>query len=40
MKKRVTGIGGVFFKSPDNKKLKEWYAQHLGIPSKRKALKL
>jgi predicted enzyme related to lactoylglutathione lyase len=29
--KRVTGIGGIFFKSDDPKKLKEWYNKHLGI---------
>jgi len=29
--KRVTGIGGVFFKSTDPKALGEWYARHLGI---------
>lgn len=29
---RVTGIGGVFFKSPDPKALGEWYRRHLGIP--------
>jgi predicted enzyme related to lactoylglutathione lyase len=29
--KRVTGIGGVFFKSRDPQKLKEWYQKHLGI---------
>lgn len=29
--KRVTGIGGVFFKSGDPKKLKEWYRTHLGL---------
>ena len=28
---RVTGIGGVFFKSPDPKALTAWYAGHLGI---------
>ena len=28
---RVTGIGGVFLKSPDSKRLTEWYAKHLGI---------
>jgi predicted enzyme related to lactoylglutathione lyase len=28
---RVTGIGGIFFKSEDPKKLKEWYRQHMGI---------
>jgi catechol 2,3-dioxygenase-like lactoylglutathione lyase family enzyme len=30
--KRVTGLGGFFFKTPDPAKLKEWYARHLGIP--------
>jgi len=29
--KRVTGIGGVFFKSNDAKKLNEWYVKHLGF---------
>lgn len=29
--KRVTSIGGVFFKSRDPQKLKEWYARHLGL---------
>jgi catechol 2,3-dioxygenase-like lactoylglutathione lyase family enzyme len=28
---RVTGIGGIFFKSPDPKALGEWYKRHLGI---------
>jgi predicted enzyme related to lactoylglutathione lyase len=28
---RVTGIGGVFFKSKDPKELMAWYAQHLGL---------
>lgn len=32
MKKRVTGIGGVFFKSQNPKKLKEWYKERLGLP--------
>jgi predicted enzyme related to lactoylglutathione lyase len=27
----VTGIGGVFFKSDDPQRLKEWYRRHLGI---------
>jgi catechol 2,3-dioxygenase-like lactoylglutathione lyase family enzyme len=27
----VTGIGGVFFKSDDPKRLREWYRRHLGI---------
>ena len=29
--KRVTGIGGIFFKCKDPKKLKEWYQAHLGL---------
>jgi len=29
--KRVTGIGGVFFKAKDAKVLQAWYKQHLGI---------
>ncbi|MCG2430007.1 VOC family protein [Aequorivita xiaoshiensis] len=31
MKNRVTGIGGVFFKSKDPDKTKEWYKNHLGL---------
>lgn len=29
--KRVTGIGGVFFKAKDPKALADWYRIHLGI---------
>lgn len=29
--KRVTGIGGVFFKSDDPEKLYQWYEKHLDI---------
>lgn len=29
--KRVTGIGGVFFKSEDPKNMQDWYNKHLGI---------
>ena len=29
--KKVTGIGGLFFKSKDPVKLKEWYKNHLGF---------
>lgn len=29
--KRVTGIGGIFFKSPDPQRLSEWYRDHLGL---------
>jgi len=28
---RVTGIGGVFLRSPDSKAMAKWYAEHLGI---------
>ena len=28
---RVTGIGGIFFKSPDPKALSAWYRDHLGL---------
>jgi catechol 2,3-dioxygenase-like lactoylglutathione lyase family enzyme len=31
--KRVTGIGGIFFKSKDPQALREWYRAHLGIES-------
>lgn len=30
--KRVTGIGGIFFKSKDPAGLAAWYEKHLGIP--------
>ena len=29
---RVTGIGGVFFRSADSRALGAWYKQHLGVP--------
>ena len=29
--KRVTGIGGIFFKAKDAPSLQAWYKQHLGI---------
>ncbi len=28
----ATGIGGVFIRAKDAKKLREWYQQHLGLP--------
>jgi len=28
---RITGVGGIFFKSPDPKKLSAWYRDVLGI---------
>src|SRR3982751_6313612 len=29
--KKVTGIGGVFFKCKDPKKVTDWYQKHLGL---------
>lgn len=29
--KKVTGIGGIFFKCKDPKKITEWYQKHLGL---------
>ncbi|CAN5222364.1 hypothetical protein BH09BAC3_BH09BAC3_37880 [soil metagenome] len=29
--RKVTGLGGVFFKSSNPKELNQWYAEHLGI---------
>lgn len=29
--KKVTGIGGIFFKCKDPKKVTEWYQKHLGL---------
>jgi predicted enzyme related to lactoylglutathione lyase len=29
--KKVTGIGGIFFKCKDPKKMREWYQVHLGL---------
>ena len=29
--KKVTGIGGIFFKCKDPNKIKEWYKTHLGL---------
>ena len=29
--KRVTGIGGIFIKSRDPERLKDWYKAHLGL---------
>ena len=30
-KNKVTGIGGIFFKSKDPEKMKEWYSKNLGL---------
>ena len=32
MKKRVTGLGGFFFKTKNPDKIKKWYGKHLGLP--------
>jgi predicted enzyme related to lactoylglutathione lyase len=29
--KRVTGVGGIFFKCKDPKAAREWYTKHLGL---------
>ena len=29
--KRVTGLGGIFFKTKDPDHMKEWYQRHLGL---------
>lgn len=31
--KKVTGLGGIFFKCEDTKKMRDWYARNLGIES-------
>jgi predicted enzyme related to lactoylglutathione lyase len=31
---RILGIGGIFFKSADQAKAREWYAKHLGLADK------
>jgi len=31
MKKRVTSLGGIFFKTPSTEKTKDWYEKHLGF---------
>ncbi|MCU0427144.1 MAG: VOC family protein [Candidatus Kapabacteria bacterium] len=33
--KRVTGIGGIFFKAHDTEKMREWYTKHLAIPEEQ-----
>lgn len=32
MKKRVTGLGGFFFKTKNPDEIKSWYKTHLGLP--------
>lgn len=31
--KKVTGIGGIFFKCTDPKKMNAWYEKNLGVPA-------
>lgn len=33
MSKKVTGIGGIFFKCQDPEKMKDWYNKNLGVPT-------
>jgi len=33
MEKRVTGIGGIFFKCQNKDAMRKWYNDHLGIPT-------
>ena len=33
IKPKVTGIGGIFFKSENPKEMREWYAKNLGVPA-------
>ena len=33
--KKVTGIGGIFFKCKDPNKMKEWYKTHLGLSAEQ-----
>ena len=30
-RKKVTGVGGIFFKCKDTEKMKDWYNQNLGL---------
>lgn len=30
--RRITGLGGIFFKAKHTKKLGAWYKKHLGLP--------
>jgi predicted enzyme related to lactoylglutathione lyase len=32
---RVTGIGGIFFKTKEPEKIKKWYREYLGIPMEK-----
>jgi len=31
--KKVTGLGGIFFKCDDPKNMNEWYTKNLGLPT-------
>jgi catechol 2,3-dioxygenase-like lactoylglutathione lyase family enzyme len=37
---RILGIGGIFFKSADQKQMREWYGKHLGIEDKGEGVML
>ena len=30
--RKVTGLGGIFFKCDDPHRMNQWYARHLGLP--------
>lgn len=32
MNKRVTGLGGFFFKTKNPEEIRNWYGKHLGLP--------
>jgi lactoylglutathione lyase len=37
---RILGIGGVFFKSANRDRMREWYSQHLGLADKGQGMML
>ena len=37
---RILGIGGIFFKTADQAKTREWYATHLGLVDKGEGMML
>jgi catechol 2,3-dioxygenase-like lactoylglutathione lyase family enzyme len=37
---RILGIGGIFFKSANQKEMREWYGKHLGLADKGQGVML
>jgi catechol 2,3-dioxygenase-like lactoylglutathione lyase family enzyme len=37
---RILGIGGIFFKSANQKEIREWYGKHLGLADKGEGVML